>query len=90
MTTECNDGLDHLALDVAIVLRDMAQNMGSYGLRTKRGNILRAADEIERQRALLTNVVDEKQAAEKECIRLQGLLAGAYASIRRQSQKHEV
>jgi hypothetical protein len=38
------------ALAVERVLRDMAQNMSQYGMRTKRGNILLAAAEIERLR----------------------------------------
>lgn len=33
------------------------------------------------------HVVEKKQAAEKECMRLQGLLAAAYADIRRAAQR---
>ena len=33
------------------------------------------------------HVVDQKRAAEKECMRLQGLLAAAYADIRRAAQR---
>ena len=41
-------------LGVSALLRDMAQNMSHYGLRTKRGALLRAAAEIDRLISELT------------------------------------
>lgn len=40
-------------LGVSALLRDMAQNMSHYGLRTKRGALLNAATEIDRLSAEL-------------------------------------
>ena len=62
------------------MLRDMAQNLSHYGLRTKRGALLKAATEIERLRALL----DQSKRGEHICLkcglRQDGYDAAAHAA----------
>jgi hypothetical protein len=69
-----------------LLVRDLKLDHGAE-LQSARADIadLQAAEEG--AKTAFGHVVEQKQAAERECMRLQGLLAAAYADIRRAALK---
>ena len=58
-------GLTHF-IGIEALLRDMAQNMSHYSLRTKRGALLKAAAEIDKLRSeVSTSMAAEREACAK-------------------------
>ena len=62
----------------------LASEREANSMLTERVRLLELAEEGAKE--AFGHIVDMKQAAEKECMRLQGLLAAAYADIRRLSR----